>query len=254
MKYIKSGKRLGVNSLAWYYLHQNDLNENEKVIFDMMRKNMPENDIEEAKELSKESDPLELEIDDKKAYEYIILHENPNLIHILLEIRNEVKRLRKENKDKDLLIKDFRARLGLDEHDKDDNSEDAIVERVYKHLNEKTHRKRGFNPHTGSSNLLRARIREGHYTEEDFIKIIDIKYDQWWHQPKMRGYLNPSTLFRIGHIDDYLAEANLQVSNHTYKKKLDKSQKDAMAERQKLLEQAKKINSNKMKQQTFKRG
>lgn len=41
---------------------------------------------------------------------------------------------------------------------------------------------------------INARLAEG-YTVEDFISVIDKKCAEWLHDPKMRAYLRPETLF-----------------------------------------------------------
>ena len=41
---------------------------------------------------------------------------------------------------------------------------------------------------------IHARLAEG-YTVEDFVAVIDKKCAEWLHDPKMRAYLRPETLF-----------------------------------------------------------
>ena len=61
------------------------------------------------------------------------------------------------------------------------------------HLNEQT----GANYRSESKatqTKIHARMAEG-YTVEDFVAVIDKKCAEWLHDPKMRAYLRPETLF-----------------------------------------------------------
>ena len=61
------------------------------------------------------------------------------------------------------------------------------------HLNEQT----GANYRSESKatqTKIHARMAEG-YTVEDFVAVIDKKCAEWLHDPKMRTYLHPETLF-----------------------------------------------------------
>lgn len=51
--------------------------------------------------------------------------------------------------------------------------------------------------------LVNARFRQG-YTAEDFIKVIDVKCNQWMEDLKMAQYLRPSTLFAAKNFEKYL--------------------------------------------------
>ena len=51
----------------------------------------------------------------------------------------------------------------------------------------------------------RARFAEGH-TLEDFMTVIDKKYEQWGRDPKMSKFLRPETLFCASHFESYLNE------------------------------------------------
>jgi len=52
---------------------------------------------------------------------------------------------------------------------------------------------------------IRARFAEGH-TLEDFMTVIDKKYEQWGRDPKMSKFLRPETLFCASHFESYLNE------------------------------------------------
>lgn len=47
---------------------------------------------------------------------------------------------------------------------------------------------------TKTKTLIQSRLNEG-FTVDDFKKVIDIKYDQWFNDEKMNQYLRPETLF-----------------------------------------------------------
>lgn len=51
--------------------------------------------------------------------------------------------------------------------------------------------------------MIRARLREG-FTEEDFFKVIDNRRGYWMHDPRMREFLRPATLFCPKHFESYL--------------------------------------------------
>lgn len=53
--------------------------------------------------------------------------------------------------------------------------------------------------------LIRARLAEG-FTVDDFKRVIDNKCASWLGDPKMDGYLRPSTLFQRGKFEGYLNE------------------------------------------------
>lgn len=61
------------------------------------------------------------------------------------------------------------------------------------HLNEQTGA--NYRPESKTTQTkIHARMAEG-YTVEDFVAVIDKKCAEWLHDPKMRAYLRPETLF-----------------------------------------------------------
>lgn len=56
--------------------------------------------------------------------------------------------------------------------------------------------------------LIKARLNEG-FTIDDFKKVHFIKCRQWLDDPKMCGYLAPTTLYRPLHFERYLNEDRL---------------------------------------------
>lgn len=55
-----------------------------------------------------------------------------------------------------------------------------------------------------TNKLIRARLNEG-FTVDDFKQVIDNKYAGWINDPKMSGYIRPSTLFG-NKFEQYLNE------------------------------------------------
>lgn len=53
---------------------------------------------------------------------------------------------------------------------------------------------------------INARLDEG-YTVADCYKVLEWKFNQWWHKDEMRHAFNLITLFRPSHFDTYLCEA-----------------------------------------------
>jgi|TARA_R110000823_G_scaffold42227_5_gene110746 uncharacterized phage protein (TIGR02220 family) len=92
--------------------------------------------------------------------------------------------------------------------DQDDTSEEIkfIIHEAILHLNKRIKT----NHRTDSIitlRLVRARYNKG-YRLEDFIKVIDTKVREW-KGTDMAKFLRPSTLFSLGHFDEYLQQAAL---------------------------------------------
>ena len=80
-----------------------------------------------------------------------------------------------------------------------------IVAEVIHYLNSKTNRNYRVNNHA-TRRFINARLKEG-YQLEDFKKVIDWKVNQWLHDPKMKTYLRPNTLFNPTNFENYLVES-----------------------------------------------
>lgn len=74
---------------------------------------------------------------------------------------------------------------------KEKNREEYIY--IVSHLNKVTGASYKATTKTTQS-LINARLAEG-YTEQDFITVIDKKWDEWKDSPNMIPYMRPSTLF-----------------------------------------------------------
>ena len=74
---------------------------------------------------------------------------------------------------------------------------------------------RSFNP---SSKVcyshISARLKEG-YSVEDLKKVIQLKVYAWRNDPKMKGYIRPSTLFSLENFEDYITEVRDHIRNGT---------------------------------------
>jgi uncharacterized phage protein (TIGR02220 family) len=80
------------------------------------------------------------------------------------------------------------------------------VRTIVEHLNKRA----GTNYRAGSkatAKLIGARISEG-YDVDDFISVIDDRCKRWLHDPKMKEYIRPSTLFNNEKFESYLGQVN----------------------------------------------
>lgn len=88
-----------------------------------------------------------------------------------------------------------------------DKSDAAPYKTIIEHLNKKVNKKFSYKAESNRK-LIRARFNEG-YTLDDFIRVIDIKTNEWINDEKMKSYLQPSTLFRTSNFDKYLNQEPL---------------------------------------------
>jgi uncharacterized phage protein (TIGR02220 family) len=102
---------------------------------------------------------------------------------------------------------------------------------IIEYFNQKTGQKRSLKSQE-TQKLINGRISEGRILE-DFIKVIDKKFNQWKDDPKMMIYLRPSTLFRPGNFEDYLNEPEIKTEKEKFeehKKKVAEWAKKKMEE------------------------
>ena len=83
-----------------------------------------------------------------------------------------------------------------------DKSDAAPYKTIIEYLNNKVNKRFSYKSESNRK-LIKARFNEG-YKLEDFIKVIDIKTNEWINDEKMKSYLQPSTLFRGSNFDKYL--------------------------------------------------
>ena len=76
----------------------------------------------------------------------------------------------------------------------------SIEAEAIEYLNAKTGR--NFKPVKVNLSLVTARLKEG-YTLDDVKAVIDRQNSLWAHNPKMREYLRPSTLFNAEKFNQY---------------------------------------------------
>lgn len=81
------------------------------------------------------------------------------------------------------------------------------VEIVVGHLNDVLNPARPYSVKTKKTvEHVNARIRDG-YTADDICKVIDLKFAEWFGDPKMEQYIRPETLFGTGKFESYLIAA-----------------------------------------------
>ncbi|MHA7847143.1 conserved phage C-terminal domain-containing protein [Serratia sp. D1N4] len=78
------------------------------------------------------------------------------------------------------------------------------AKQVLKHLNMVTGSK--YQPATGTLENIRARLREGH-TTDDLCLVADYKQAHWGSSAEMAEYLRPSTLYQPSKFEGYLLSA-----------------------------------------------
>ncbi|SOC41442.1 conserved phage C-terminal domain-containing protein [Ureibacillus acetophenoni] len=80
-----------------------------------------------------------------------------------------------------------------------------VAAEIIQYLNKKTNRNYRLNSHS-TRRFINGRFNDG-YKFEDFISVIDFKVKQWLHDPKMKSFLRPSTLFNPTNFENYLVES-----------------------------------------------
>lgn len=75
------------------------------------------------------------------------------------------------------------------------------VSEVLDHLNSKANR--NYQAVPANTKLIAARMREG-ATVEQLKAVVDAKVREWAHDPKMREYLRPATLFNAEKFGQYV--------------------------------------------------
>lgn len=80
-----------------------------------------------------------------------------------------------------------------------------ITKKVITHLNSMAGK--SYRPSTTSYQRLVYKLLDNDYTEEDILKVIDFKCQEWKGTNQAK-YLQPTTLFADEHFDTYLNEVN----------------------------------------------
>lgn len=192
--------------------------------FIMLSENLPYNEEMLANEFNRPINSIRLALETFKRLDMIDNDEGVIKIsnwekHQSLESRsrhNEKNRLRQKRyreRQKDLTLpvtlrNDTEEELE-EEKEKEKEKESTIIpyKKIIEHLNNKTGKKFS---HKSSANqkLIKARFNED-YTLEDFIRVIDIKTNEWINDEKMKKYLKPDTLFRTSNFDKYLNQEDI---------------------------------------------
>lgn len=64
------------------------------------------------------------------------------------------------------------------------------------------------------SNLTKiTALLKANFSEMDILEVIQLKTMQWINNPKMAGYLCPTTLFRESNFEKYINEVNQVKQN-----------------------------------------
>ncbi len=115
----------------------------------------------------------------------------------------EQKRLEVSNDDVTLRNATEKNREEKNREDKEEEKKEQIpYKKIIEHLNNKTGKKYSYKA-SGNQRLIKARYNED-YKLEDFIKVIDVKVDEWLNNSEMNMYLRPETLFKSSNFDKYL--------------------------------------------------
>ncbi|PIC58300.1 hypothetical protein CSV81_03920 [Sporosarcina sp. P10] len=79
-----------------------------------------------------------------------------------------------------------------------------VAHSVIQYLNDKTGKQ--FKAESAATRkFINGRIKEG-YTQEDFIRVIDLKTKQWLNRHEFSAFLRPSTLFNATNFENYVNE------------------------------------------------
>ena len=79
-----------------------------------------------------------------------------------------------------------------------------VAHSVIQYLNDKTGKQ--FKPQSAAARkFINGRIKES-YTQEDFMRVIDLKTKQWLNRHELSAFLRPSTLFNATNFENYVNE------------------------------------------------
>lgn len=95
-----------------------------------------------------------------------------------------------------------------EEENREEKKENIPYKNIIEHLNNKTGKKFSYKA-SGNQRLIKARYNED-YKYEDFIKVIDVKVNEWINNTEMNMYLRPETLFKSSNFDKYLNQETPQ--------------------------------------------
>ena len=79
-----------------------------------------------------------------------------------------------------------------------------VAHMVIQYLNDKTGKQYKASS-AATKKFIAGRVKEG-YTQEDFMKVVDLKVSQWIHHAEFSRFLRPSTLFNATNFENYINE------------------------------------------------
>jgi len=134
--------------------------------------------------------------------------ETHNLFEIIAEIRDTLREIR------DMLPEKRKRR-----DDTETTAETQAINAVLEYYGAKTGRKPDDAARIIKSRparrAVRARLREKH-TPDQCRAAIDSAYDQMWHNPELRRFVHPTTIFRPEKFPRYLDAACIPEQKSAY--------------------------------------
>lgn len=113
------------------------------------------------------------------------------------------------NKDIDNALDKLNKKEKVNQKEKDEHADEVCM--IVDYLNKKTGAK--YSPdRQDTKRKINGRLNEG-FTIDDFKRVIDCKVAEWTGTDMAR-YIQPSTLFAVGHFEEYLEQAR---KTRTYK-------------------------------------
>ena len=79
-----------------------------------------------------------------------------------------------------------------------------VTQFVIQYLNDKTGKQ--FKSESATTRKFINNLIKNGYTQEDVIRVIDLKADQWLNDPEFSAFLRPSTLFNATNFENYVNE------------------------------------------------
>ena len=79
-----------------------------------------------------------------------------------------------------------------------------VTQFVIQYLNDKTGKQ--FKSESAATRKFINSLIKNDYTQEDLIRVIDLKAGQWLNNPEFSVFLRPSTLFNATNFENYINE------------------------------------------------
>ena len=170
---------------------------------------------------------LELDIPQSTIWDYMKLLENRRTISIKSNNKYSVVTIENwglyQNNDDFPTAKPTINGQQMDTNKNVKNVKNNIYSRIIDYLNQKA--SKSFKCTTKKTkSCIDARLREG-FKEADFLKVIDIKTEEWKDNPNMNRYLRPETLFGVkfeGYLQQDTKQDQSEQNNFDIEKELEK--------------------------------